>query len=322
MFFSLFYYTVAFVLYIFLYEYYKRLDKKQAIQSDFLHNLDEIQACLKPMINRKPFDLLKNELLSNFRYVSMRIVFGIDLSASNEWQGLKTFSGQPLHKTNGTKIFNPYQKAISQLGSMFQDIFPSKVKYVCFGFGDKQSKDCSYFPIIGSGDEIDKYEKVLSAYLETTKNVALSGPTSFSPILKKLMTDGIRYRKDFTILIILTDELKFSHKDPTFVDSIRMLANLPNVCLLIVGIGDGPWQHMSLEEQRLRDSLVRKMKPKQVQKSFEGIHSPRFIYDNFHFVNFNSYSLKSEQISYNTDFARAVFTKLPTQLKQARRHEN
>lgn len=136
------------------------------------------------------------------------------------------------------------------------------------------------------------------------------------------MTDGIRYRKDFTILIILTDELKFSHKDPTFVDSIRMLANLPNVCLLIVGIGDGPWQHMSLEEQRLRDSLVKKMKPKQVQKSFEGIHLPRFIYDNFHFVNFNSYSLKSEQISYNTDFARAVFTKLPTQLKQARRHEN
>ena len=40
----------------------------------------------------------------------MRIIFGIDLSASNEWQGLKTFNGQSLHKTNGTKVFNPYQK--------------------------------------------------------------------------------------------------------------------------------------------------------------------------------------------------------------------
>lgn len=135
------------------------------------------------------------------------------------------------------------------------------------------------------------------------------------------MTDGIRYQKDFTTLVILTDELKFSHEDLTFVDSIHMLANLPNICLLIIGVGDGPWQRMSLEEQRLRASLVRKTKSNKPRKSLNGSHLSRFIYDNFHFVNFNNYIPKPEQKMYDINFARAVFTKLPTQLRQACRYE-
>lgn len=138
------------------------------------------------------------------------------------------------------------------------------------------------------------------------------------PILGTLITDGIRYKNDFTILIILTDELKFSHENSTFVESIRILANLPNACLLIIGIGDGPWHRISLEEQCLRASLV---KSKNLPKSFPENYRSKFIYDNFHFVNFNSYTSKSDSAGYDINFARAVFTKLPTQLKQTCRHK-
>ena len=59
---------------------------------------------------RRPFDRIKSEILSHFYFDHMRIIFGIDLSASNEWQGRKTFERQSLHKTQANKIFNPYQR--------------------------------------------------------------------------------------------------------------------------------------------------------------------------------------------------------------------
>lgn len=53
---------------------------------------------------------VKEELRKHFYFKNTKVIFGIDFSASNEWQGRKTFSGQLLHKTNATKIFNPYQQ--------------------------------------------------------------------------------------------------------------------------------------------------------------------------------------------------------------------
>jgi hypothetical protein len=58
----------------------------------------------------RPFDEIKKELNSYFYFNHIRIAFGIDLSASNEWQGRKTFQGNSLHKTQSNKIYNPYQK--------------------------------------------------------------------------------------------------------------------------------------------------------------------------------------------------------------------
>ena len=54
-------------------------------------------------------------------------------------------------------------KVISQLGPVFEEIFASKLKYSCFGFGDTFTKDYSFFPIVASGEEIQNYEKVLEA---------------------------------------------------------------------------------------------------------------------------------------------------------------
>ncbi len=58
----------------------------------------------------RSFDQLKKEITAYSYFNRIRIAFGIDLSASNEWKGRKTFNGQSLHKTLTNKIYNPYQK--------------------------------------------------------------------------------------------------------------------------------------------------------------------------------------------------------------------
>ncbi len=134
------------------------------------------------------------------------------------------------------------------------------------------------------------------------------------------MIYGIHYRKDFTMLIILTDELKMSHEDQSFVESIRNLTHLPNVCLIIIGVGDGPWQRISYEEHSLRESVFKKINPKKMKKPDVEIDQSKVAYDNFHFVDFNSFNIKLDKNDRENYFARAVLRKLPTQLKQAFRN--
>ncbi|CAF0756907.1 unnamed protein product [Rotaria sordida] len=317
MLFPLVYFLVAFFIYILLYEYYKTNTRNKIAELDSLKNLENTQFKFIPIsTNNRSINEIKTELLTNFYFNRIRIIFGIDFSASNEWQGRKTFNGQLLHKTNSNKIYNPYQKAISELGLIFEDIFTSKVEYHCFGFGDETTKDYSFFPILGSGEEFNSYQRVLDAYLEKTKNVVLSGPTSFTPLIQQFISYGIHCRKDFTILVILTDELKISHADNSLVELIYTLTNLPNICLLVIGVGDGPWQRMSYEEHRLRELVFKKRSQK--NKEFRhGIIDSNIVYDNFHFVDFNSIISKPDKNTNENYLARAILTKLPTHLKQA-----
>jgi len=125
------------------------------------------------------------------------------------------------------------------------------------------------------------------------------------------------------MLVIITDELKVNNEDSALVESIRLLTNLPNICLIVIGVGDGPWQRMSYEEHRLRELVFSKVKPKKTKKLHEQIGQSKYVYDNFHFVDFNAY-ISNTKPDKNVDtenyFGRAVLTKLPSQFKQARRN--
>ena len=138
-------------------------------------------------------------------------------------------------------------------------------------------------------------------------------------MVRKLVSYGIHYEQDFTLLVILTDELKISHQDNALVESIRNLTNFPNTCLIVIGVGDGPWQRMSYEEHRLRELVFKKYSTKKKNKYQDQVIPSKIPYDNFHFVDFNNYAnLKNEKNNVNKNyFARAVLAKLPTQLKQA-----
>ena len=68
-----------------------------------------------------------------------RLVLGIDLTASNEWQGRRTFSGNCLHKLHSVRpaqIINPYQKVINIIGKTLKP-FTDKGHVFAYGFGDK-----------------------------------------------------------------------------------------------------------------------------------------------------------------------------------------
>ena len=50
------------------------------------------------------------------------------------------------------------------------------------------------------------------------------------------------------------------------------------------------------------------------------ISQSKIPYDNFHFVDFNAFNIKSDKTIPENYFARAVLRKLPTQLKHALQH--
>ena len=119
------------------------------------------------------FDAIVNEFL-NLKEVSCAIrkaglekcqlILGIDFTASNEWQGRKTFSQKSLHaiseKVNerygrrgsmhhlGIFRDNPYQKVISILGQTLEALDDDQL-IPAFGFGDSVTKDNAVFSLSG-----------------------------------------------------------------------------------------------------------------------------------------------------------------------------
>ena len=112
------------------------------------------------------------------------LVLGIDLTASNEWQGRITFSRNSLHKMHPVRtgiVYNPYQRVISIIGKTLHP-FTEAGKVFAYGFGDVITQDISVFNIMGDeGAACSDFKEVLVRYNEVVKDAVLSGPTSFAP---------------------------------------------------------------------------------------------------------------------------------------------
>ena len=65
------------------------------------------------ILNRS-FEQIKKQIIFFCYFNRIRVAFGIDLSASNQWHGRISFQGQSLHKTQTNKIYNPYQKVMEK----------------------------------------------------------------------------------------------------------------------------------------------------------------------------------------------------------------
>lgn len=217
---------------------------------------------------------------------SANLIIGIDFTASNEWQGRKTFKGKNLHTVTGNKILNPYQKVISILGETLEPFSEDKV-LPAYGFGDSATQDHDIFSLKADDTACFGFEDVLNCYNNVARRVTLSGPTNFAPIINETIRIAKMSRK-YYILVIIADG-QVTEEQPT-IDAIVEASNYP-ISIIVVGVGDGPWDAM----EEFDNSL------------------PRRKFDNFQFVDYNRAIAKAK----NPDAAFALHSlmEIPDQYK-------
>jgi hypothetical protein len=236
--------------------------------------------------NYESFDDLKQDL-KECGLESSRMIIGIDFTASNESKGEKTFNGKSLHYISD-KEPNPYQDVIS-VTSKTLSRFDESDQYLCFGFGDVRTKDHSVFNLAEPTSKkahtrFNSLEDLLTSYGKVANHVKMSGPTSFSPLIKKAI-EVCKSERQYYILIIITDgETTRPDEDAEAI----IEASLYPISIICIGVGDGPWDTMKQFDDEL----------------------PTRKFDNFQFVVYNDVNKGKNK---ETDFARRALMEIPEQ---------
>merc|ERR1712037_971682 len=102
----------------------------------------------------------------------------------------------------------------------------------------------------------------MGRYNEMVKDITLSGPTSFAPIIRRAMRQVRESGNRFHILVIIADGQM--EEEGATVAAIVEASQLP-LSIVLVGVGDGPWDTMEEFDDQL----------------------PGRRFDNFQFVDFH-----------------------------------
>ena len=208
--------------------------------------------------------------------VSSNLIIGVDFTASNEWQGRKSFSGKSLHYiSKNPRKWNPYQRVIRIISKTLEP-FDKDHLIPAYGFGDTQTKDHSVFSFKENNKPCKGLQDVVETYNSVVRRVALSGPTSFAPIINKAI-EIVKVEKSYHILVVIADGQVVEDQDDETRDSIVKASNYP-LSIIVVGVGDGPWDVMHEYDE----------------------HLPRRRFDNFQFIEFR-------QVIENAKYPDAAF---------------
>ena len=240
--------------------------------------------------------------LRNKGLESCQLIVGIDFTKSNTWQGkLPYFAYTNLHHIS--HIQNPYQQALSIMCQSLKS-FDDDQLIDAYGFGDYVTTNKSVFsfqldmdnkevPAKG-GSAIPCYtlNGVLENYTRIASRIQMSGPTSFSPIIKKAIS-LVRDRKSYHILIIIADGCVDDMKET--ITAIIEASYYP-LSIICIGVGAGPWDKMI----KMDDDI------------------PKRKFDNFQFVNF--YKVMSQCENQEVDFAKHALMEIPYQYSYIKKY--
>ncbi|EQC33035.1 hypothetical protein SDRG_09555 [Saprolegnia diclina VS20] len=216
------------------------------------------------------------------------LLIAIDYTRSNDWNGKWSF-GKSLHYIDPSDVdANPYQAVIRALGKTLE-AFDKDQLIRLYGFGDATTRDVSCFklddaPCRGFTDALERYKVV-------TPTVALAGPTSFTPIIEEAVR-LVKATQQYHILVIIADGQVTCETETA--DSIVAASNSA-LSIIMVGVGDGPWDMMN----KYSDKLTRRR------------------FENFQFVEYNKvleFNVANPQVG----FAAAALAGIPAQYKTIR----
>jgi len=225
---------------------------------------------------------------------SSNLIIGVDYTKSNEYTGKRTFQGKSLHHIDhdNPNALNPYQRVITTLGKTLE-VFDDDKQIPAYGFGDLTTSDKKVFPFI-PGRSCYRFTEVLEKYNEITPVIVLSGPTSFAPLIKEAIR-VVKEQQSYHILVIIADGQVTSETETR--KAIEEASNYP-LSIVLVGVGDGPWDMM----REFDDGL------------------PARKFDNFQFVNYEEYfGYESGYEFPDVAFAVAALQEIPDQFKEIRR---
>eukprot|EP00918_Siedleckia_nematoides_P062727 GHVU01136719.1.p1 GENE.GHVU01136719.1~~GHVU01136719.1.p1 ORF type:complete len:242 (-),score=18.28 GHVU01136719.1:7-732(-) len=229
---------------------------------------------------------------------SSNLIIGVDYTISNTSAGKRTFAGKSLHCCD-PGVFNPYMQVISIMGKTLE-VFDDDKLIPAFGFGDATTSDQRVFPFFP--DKVAYgFQEVLHRYKEITPLVKLQGPTSFAPLIREAI-NIVRAQRAYHILVIVADgavtpDSEFTQPTSATRQAIVEASNYP-LSIVMVGVGDGPWDMMHEFDDGLPDRK----------------------FDNFQFVDFFDV-MKGNQVSteaMEVAFAMAALQEIPEQYQAIR----
>ena len=213
-----------------------------------------------------------------------------------------------LHYMHG-KEPNVYEKVIKSCGEIiayydYDQLFPV---YVFGGIpkGKKEVSHCFNINFNENDPNIKSIDNIIHFYKESLEKVELSGPTHFSPIIEKVISeinDDINNRKEenhYYILMILTDGIINDMKET--IDCIVEASKLP-LSIIIIGVGFEDFTNMKIldgDDKPLINSFGKIRKRDIVQ-----------------FVKFNDFIDKNGIKDDGTELAAEVLKEIPRQIEE------
>ncbi|CAM9614810.1 unnamed protein product [Phaeothamnion confervicola] len=201
---------------------------------------------------------------------SSNLIIGVDFTKSNEWTGKRSFDGRCMHDVAGPGE-TPYEQVLRAVSQTLEP-FDDDHQIPCYGFGDVRTGDHSVFSFQPDDAACYGLAQVVRRYRDVASLAALSGPTSFAPLIDRALEIVVSSRNSYHILVIVADGQVSSFvegvacvTDSGATSEAIVRASSYPLSIVAVGVGDGPWDEMVAFDDELPDR----------------------IFDNFQFVEFN-----------------------------------